>query len=159
MHALSYPNQQGEHPRGLRGKESAYWIQGTLERWFLSLGWEDPLEKGMAIQSFILAWEIPQAEEPVGYSLWGHKEQDTKSRSPRTGTYTTTRRGCSSTVHAPIPQGLPPPMFLFQNTLERWQSNLLTVRVIWSKSVLFALFTVFSKTSWFLMLQKLTPKD
>ena len=29
-----------------------------------SLGQEDPLEKGMAIHSSILAWRIPQTEEP-----------------------------------------------------------------------------------------------
>ena len=29
-----------------------------------SLGWEDPLEKEMAIHSSILAWRIPQMEEP-----------------------------------------------------------------------------------------------
>jgi len=29
-----------------------------------SLGWEDPLEKEMAIHSSILAWEIPLTEEP-----------------------------------------------------------------------------------------------
>ena len=29
-----------------------------------SLGWEDPLEKGMATHSSILAWEIPWMEEP-----------------------------------------------------------------------------------------------
>ena len=27
------------------------------------LGWEDPLEKEMAAQSSILAWEIPRTEE------------------------------------------------------------------------------------------------
>ena len=31
-----------------------------------SLGWEDPLEKGMATHSSILAWRIPWTEEPVG---------------------------------------------------------------------------------------------
>ena len=31
-----------------------------------SLGPEDPLEKGMATQSSILAWRIPQTEEPGG---------------------------------------------------------------------------------------------
>ena len=36
-----------------------------------SLGWENPLEKGMAIHSSILAWEIPWTEEPV--TLWGRK--------------------------------------------------------------------------------------
>ena len=30
----------------------------------LSLGWEDPLEKGMATHSSILAWEVPWTEEP-----------------------------------------------------------------------------------------------
>ena len=33
-----------------------------------SLGWEDPLEKGMATHSSILAWRIPWTEEPGG--LW-----------------------------------------------------------------------------------------
>ena len=31
-----------------------------------SLGWEDPLEKGMATHSIILAWKIPWAEDPGG---------------------------------------------------------------------------------------------
>ena len=29
-------------------------------------GWEDPLEKGMATPSSILAWEIPRTEKPGG---------------------------------------------------------------------------------------------
>jgi len=33
-----------------------------------SLGGEDPLEEEMATHSSILAWEIPQTEELVGYS-------------------------------------------------------------------------------------------
>ena len=33
-----------------------------------SLGWDDPLEKGMATHSSILAWEIPQSDETEGYS-------------------------------------------------------------------------------------------
>ena len=31
-----------------------------------SLGWEDPLEKGIATYSNILAWTIPWTEEPGG---------------------------------------------------------------------------------------------
>ena len=31
-----------------------------------SLGWEDPLEEGLATHSSILAWRIPWTEEPVG---------------------------------------------------------------------------------------------
>ena len=30
------------------------------------LGWEDPLERGMATHSSILAWRIPWTEEPGG---------------------------------------------------------------------------------------------
>ena len=42
----------------------------------LSLGREDPLEKGMATNSNILAWEIPWTEEPGRYSPLGFKELD-----------------------------------------------------------------------------------
>jgi len=34
--------------------------------WALSLYWEDPLEKKMAVYSGVLAWEIPLTEEPHG---------------------------------------------------------------------------------------------
>ena len=33
---------------------------------FLFLDWKDPLEKEMATHSSILAWKIPQTEEPGG---------------------------------------------------------------------------------------------
>ena len=36
-----------------------------------SLGWEDPLEKGMAIHSSILAWRIPWTGEPAGLQSMG----------------------------------------------------------------------------------------
>ena len=36
-----------------------------------SLGWEDPLEKGMATHSSILAWRIPWLEEPGGLQFMG----------------------------------------------------------------------------------------
>ena len=39
-------------------------LPAMRETWVQSLGWEDPLEKEMAIQSSILAWEIPGTEEP-----------------------------------------------------------------------------------------------
>ena len=41
-----------------------------------SLGWEDPMEKGMAIYSSIVAWKIPLQRSLVGYCPWGHKELD-----------------------------------------------------------------------------------
>ena len=31
----------------------------TLETWARSLGWEDPLEEGMAIHSSVVAWSMP----------------------------------------------------------------------------------------------------
>ena len=36
------------------------------ETWVQSLGWEDPLEEGMATYSSVLAWRIPRTEEPGG---------------------------------------------------------------------------------------------
>ena len=39
------------------------------ETWVQSLGWEDPLEKGTATHSSILAWKIPWIEESGG-GLW-----------------------------------------------------------------------------------------
>ena len=40
------------------------------ETWVQSLGWENPLEKGMA-QSSILAWRILWVEEPGGLQTMG----------------------------------------------------------------------------------------
>ena len=42
------------------------------ETWVLFLGWEDALEKGMAIHSSILAWKIPWTEESMGLQRVGH---------------------------------------------------------------------------------------
>ena len=36
-----------------------------------SLGWEDPLEEGMATHSIILAWRIPRTEESDGLQSMG----------------------------------------------------------------------------------------
>ena len=49
-------------PGGSDGEESA-WMQ---ESQVLFLGWEDPLEKGMATHSNILVWRIPWTEDPDG---------------------------------------------------------------------------------------------
>ena len=42
-------------------------IKGTVR----SLGWEDPLEEGMATPSSILAWRIPWTENPSGLQSMG----------------------------------------------------------------------------------------
>ena len=41
-------------------------VQEKQEMGVQSLGWEDPLEKGRATRFSILAWSIPQTEEPGG---------------------------------------------------------------------------------------------
>ena len=50
------------------------------EIWVQSLGQEDPLEKGMATHSSILAWRIPWTEEPGRLQPMGV----TKSQTPLT---------------------------------------------------------------------------
>ena len=42
-----------------------------------SLGWEDPLEKEIAIHSGILAWRIPWTEETGRLQSMGSQESDT----------------------------------------------------------------------------------
>ena len=41
-------------------------LPAMREAWVQSLGWEDPLEEGMATHSSILAWRSPWTEEPDG---------------------------------------------------------------------------------------------
>ena len=48
-------------------------LPATQETWDLSLGWEGPLEEGMATHSSILAWRIPWTEEPAGQQSLGSK--------------------------------------------------------------------------------------
>ena len=43
------------------------------ERRIQSLGWEDPLEEGMATHSSILAWKTPWTEEPGGLQSIGRR--------------------------------------------------------------------------------------
>ena len=57
-------------PGGSDGKESA----AMQENWVQFLGWEDPLEKGMATHYGILAWEIPWTEEPGGLQFMGSQK-------------------------------------------------------------------------------------
>ena len=54
-------------------RSQAYLVAQTVknppamqETWVQSLGWEDPLEKGMVTHSSIHAWKIPWTEEPSG---------------------------------------------------------------------------------------------
>ena len=52
-------------------------LPAMQETWVKSLGWEDPLEEGMATHSSSLAWRTPQTEEPgrlwsMGLQRVGH---------------------------------------------------------------------------------------
>ena len=51
-------------------------LPAVQETQVLSLGQEDPLEKGMATLSSILAGEFHGQRSLVGYSPWGHIESD-----------------------------------------------------------------------------------
>ena len=42
------------------------------ETWTQSLSWKDPLEKGKAHQSSILAWRIPWTVKSMGLQRVGH---------------------------------------------------------------------------------------
>ena len=46
-------------------------IPAVQETCVLSLGWEDPLEKGMATHFSILPWRITWTEEPGGLQFIG----------------------------------------------------------------------------------------
>ena len=48
------------------------------ETWVQFLGWEDPLEKGMAIHSSILAWRIPMDRGPWRATVHGIAERRTQ---------------------------------------------------------------------------------
>ena len=50
-------------------------LPAMWESWLRSLGWEDPLEKGTATHSSLLAWRIPWTVYPQG-----HKELDMTER-------------------------------------------------------------------------------
>ena len=47
-------------------------LPAVQEIWVQSLGWEDPLEKGMATHASILAWIIPWTVWSMGMQRVGH---------------------------------------------------------------------------------------
>ena len=50
-------------------------LSAMWETWVQSLGWEDPLEKGMPTNSSILAWRISWVKEPGGLQSLGLQSQ------------------------------------------------------------------------------------
>ena len=57
--------------RDFLGGSDSKELPAMQETWVQSLGQEDPLEKGMATHSSILAWRIPWTEEPDGLQSMG----------------------------------------------------------------------------------------
>ena len=47
-------------------------LPAVQETWVRSLGWEDPLEKGRATHSSILAWKVPWTVQSMGLQRVGH---------------------------------------------------------------------------------------
>ena len=52
-------------------------LPAMRETWVRSLGWEDPLEEGMATHSSILAWRIPKDRGAWRAAIRGVSESDT----------------------------------------------------------------------------------
>ena len=52
-------------------------LPAMWESWVQSLGWEDPLEEGVATHSSILAGKFHGQRSLVGFRPWGDKESDT----------------------------------------------------------------------------------
>ena len=61
-------------------------LLAVQETWVQPLGWEDPMEKGMATHSVFLPGEFYGQRSLASYSPWGCKESDTTEQL--TGTYT-----------------------------------------------------------------------
>ena len=53
-------------------------LPAMRETWFRSLGWEGPLEEGIATHSSILAWEMPWTEEPGRLQSMGSQSDKTE---------------------------------------------------------------------------------
>ena len=82
------------------------------EIWVQSLGWEDPLEEGMATHSSILAWRIPWTEKPGGLQSMGSQRVGhnwvscwaTKHSTQHTHGHTHTPRNYTDTQFSILPQ-------------------------------------------------------
>ena len=71
-------------------------LPAMWETWILSLGQEDPLEKGMATHSSILAWRIPWTEKPGGLQSKGSQSQTQLSTRGHTHAHTHTHTNNSN---------------------------------------------------------------
>ena len=69
-------------------------LSAMRETWVRSLGWEDPLEEGMATHSSILAGRMPWTEEPGGLQSVGPQSRPQLSAAQlTTPSHQSPRRG------------------------------------------------------------------
>ena len=99
------------------------------------LGWEDPLEKGMATHSSILAWSIPWTEEPGGLQSIGsqrirHERSNWACTCPRRSPQSTEQSSlCYAVLYRRSPVccflSLLSPLFLISSCQEQeeWQAT------------------------------------
>ena len=95
-------------------------MQETYEMWVRILGWEDPLEKGMATHSSILAWKILWTEEPGGLQSIGLQR---------------VRYDWSDLAHMPLPEVFLP---LFPSLKFQDNSQNPSLKSILNSSILFS---------------------
>ena len=76
-------------------------LPAMLDTRVWSLDWEDPLVKGMATHSSILAWRIPWAEEPGGLQSMG-SQSDMTERLIHTQLYLRSTCVCWSLSHVQL---------------------------------------------------------
>ena len=62
-------------------------LPAMQETWVRSLGWEDPLEEGMATHSSVLAWRNPWTEEPGMLQSMG-SQRSAHNQATKHSTYT-----------------------------------------------------------------------
>ena len=86
---MLFPQISHEKPENINQASSVWpsWVVLVVKnplahagemRQFPSLGWGDPLEKGMAMHSSTLAWKFHGQRSLVGYSPYGCKETKLK---------------------------------------------------------------------------------
>ena len=63
---------------GLPGGSDGKNLPAMQETWIRSLGWEDPLEEGMATHSSVLAWRIPMDREAWWATVPGVSKSQTQ---------------------------------------------------------------------------------